>query len=75
MIMIEILAVCLLGISLSLGVLVIAVSKEHPKRSGKRLKSQAIRDRHLEEIRPQNRKLSNIDEREASVIDTNQIIV
>jgi len=51
--MIEIMAVCLLGIALSLGVLLIAVSKEYPKRKSTNKKSsQAIRDRHLEMSRP-----------------------
>jgi len=50
--MIEIMAVCLLGIALSLGVLLIAVSKEYPKRSTNKKSSQAIRDRHLDVSRP-----------------------
>jgi len=50
--MIEIMAVCLLGIALSLGVLLIAVSKEYPKRTQNKKSSQAIRDRHLDVSRP-----------------------
>jgi hypothetical protein len=67
--MIEIMAVCLLGIMLSLGVLLVAVAKEYPKRKDKHKRggqsSQAIRDRHLEVIR------SN----EQPVIEPTQIIV
>lgn len=65
-IMIEIMAVCMLGIVLSLGVLLVAVSKEYPKRKDKRSgqSSQAIRDRHLDVIR-----------NEQPVIEPTQIIV
>lgn len=64
--MIEIMAVCMLGIVLSLGVLLVAVSKEYPKRKDKRSgqSSQAIRDRHLDVIR-----------NEQPVIEPTQIIV
>jgi len=64
--MIEIMAVCLLGIALSMGVLLVAVSKEYPKRQKeKRSSSQAIRERHLEVIR----------NNEQPVIEPTQIIV